>query len=107
MPLGSKLATRTGKGHHYKPKAYNKNNMKKSSSLKLQGLKPVYLLCSNVLPEKHKQIFYVETTRTKACVFSMYQCLMVHYIHPAIHTPEVQIGYISVVISIHRITIGK
>ena len=43
--------------------------MKKSSSLKPQGL------------------------NSKACIFSMQQCLVVPYINPANHVPGVQIGY--------------
>ena len=42
--------------------------------------------------EKHEKIFS-ETTRPKACIFSMQQCLVVPYINPANHVPGVQIGY--------------
>ena len=37
--------------------------------------------------EKCEKIFFSETTRPKACIFSMLQCLVVPYIKPANHAP--------------------
>ena len=68
--------------------------LKKSSSLKSQGPKIIYLVCSTFINsancgpgvqiyhtlgasisaiglEKEKQIFFSETTRARACIFSM------------------------------------
>ena len=56
--------------------------MKKSSSLKPQGLKPIYLECSNY-------------------------CLVVPFINPADHAPGVQVGHAPGVIGLHRLILGK
>ena len=65
-------------------------------------------LGSVIICHRNKQkIFYSETARPEACLFSMKQCLVVPYINPANHAPWVQIGYTPGVINSHRITIGK
>ena len=57
--------------------------------------------------EKHKKIFFSKTTRPKAFIFCMKQCLVVLYINPANHAPGVKNGPAPGVISSHRLTMGK
>ena len=54
-----------------------------------------------------KKIFFSKTTRPKAFIFCMKQCLVVLYINPANHAPGVKNGPAPGVISSHRLTMGK
>ena len=53
------------------------------------------------------KIFFFETTKPKACIFSMKQCLVMAYINIANHAHGVQILYTAGVIGSHRLTLGK
>ena len=54
-----------------------------------------------------KKIFFSETTRPKACIFSMQQCFMMLYIDTANDDPGVQNGPTPGDISSHILTMGK
>ena len=56
---------------------------------------------------KTKKIFFSETTRPTALIFSMWQWLMVLYINCASHAPGVKFGHAPGVDSFHRLTTGK
>ena len=55
---------------------------------------------------KHKKIFS-KTTRPRAFIFCLKQCIVVLFINPANHSPGVKNGPASGVISSHRLTMGK
>ena len=54
-----------------------------------------------------KKIFFSKTTRPKAFIFCMKQCLVVLYINPGNHAPGAKNGPAPGVISSHRLTMGK
>ena len=57
--------------------------------------------------DKTKKIFFSETTRTRASIFCMQQCLEVSNINCANHAPGVKVGNAPGVDIVHRLTMGK
>ena len=57
--------------------------------------------------DKTKNIFFSETTRTRASIFCMLQCLKVSNINCANHAPGVKVGHAPGFDSLHRLTMGK
>ena len=55
--------------------------------------------------DKSKKTFFSETTRPKASIFCMSQCLLVLIINCANHAPGVKFGHAPGVNSLHRLTI--
>ena len=54
-----------------------------------------------------KKKFFSETTRPRAFIFCMLQCVVVLFINPANHAPGVKNGPAPGIISSHRHTMGK
>ena len=65
------------------------------------------IICHRVKIGQRVQIFFSETTRPNACIFSMQQCLVVPYINPANCPMGPKWLHPGGVISSYRLTIWK